>query len=263
MARDPGKGGSSLIRTLPRSASEIATLANWRLRLRSTNKRWLMSRIGIATALGMILLVTSSQAAPQLRMMLTSQLNPTATTANGGTPVFDVSVYAQTTGTQTSSANGDGGVSGLQFDLLSDGTGKAQPLQQGSDPAPSKAKLTWAPEITSNFNTILPLRTDAIAAQNPTANPPYAADGDLDAVGASFSDAAAFSDTTLGLNNFALLGTEQWELNTGNLFENLRLYIVGPTYYDFTKTQSNFMSNYLAGQYRSGQLVIPLSLEGS
>lgn len=199
-----------------------------------------MSKLAIAMSFTIMLLIENSQATPMLRMRVTSQPDPTAA-ASSGIPVWDISIYAQTSGTTSSVLDGDGGIAGLQFDLLSNRTGHTMPTSAGSGPLAARAKIAWSTEVSSNFNTINPVKRDAISDHNPTANPPYVSDGDLDALGASFSDNARFSDSSLGLADFQLIATEQWQANTSAfLDDSLRLYIVGPTYYNYAAPTTNF-----------------------
>src|SRR4051812_19591583 len=158
--------------------------------------RKLLSIMGAGAVLG--LAAASVNAAPLLSTSMTMAPNAAATAANGGIPVFDVNVFANTTGTQTDGS--DGGLAGFQFDILSDGTGKAAPLAAGAGPLAGKAKTTFSPTVSTNFATLTPQKTDATPAQNPTAVPPYVSDGDLDAPGGSFSD-AGFKSINFGVGN--------------------------------------------------------------
>jgi len=208
-----------------------------------------LATLGLAI-LGM---VGTAKAAPLLTVSATA-----TETATAG--VFDVKIFATVTGTATDAF--DGGLSGMQFDVLSDGTAKSLPLPNGGGGQAVRAKITWAPAIVGNFSLLTPSKTDAIPAQNPTAVPPYVSDGDLDAVGASFSDASSFSNTTLGLNASALIATEQWQLNAGQS-DTLRVHIITPTYYDDTATATGLQRSFLPGQYNTGNITVALGATGT
>jgi len=182
----------------------------------------------------------------------------TATPVAGQPGVFDVNVFANTTGTQTDGF--DGGLAGFQFDILSDGTSKCAPLAAGGGPLAGKTKTTFSPTVATNFSTLTPQKTDATPAQNPTAVPPYVADTDLDAPGGSFSD-SGFKKIDFGVGNTPqLIATEQWQLINGATGDTLRLYIVGPTYYNDGATATNFQTNYLPGQFASGTQTVAITV---
>jgi len=171
-----------------------------------------------------------------------------------GAGVFDVNVFANCTGTQTDGF--DGGLAGFQFDLLSVGTNKLAPLAAGGGPLAGKVKTTFSPSVATNFATLTPSKTDALPTQNPTAVPPYVADTDLDAPGGSFSD-SGFKSINFGFGGTPqLIATEQWQLINGATSDDLRLYIIGPTYYNDGATATNFQSNFLPGQFTSGNQTV-------
>jgi len=178
-----------------------------------------------------------------------------------GVGVFDVNVFANTTGTQSDGS--DGGLAGFQFDILSDGTNKVAPLAAGAGPLAGKVKTTFSPSVATNFSTLTPQKTDALPTQNPTAVPPYVADTDLDAPGGSFSD-AGFKSINFGFGNTPqLIATEQWQLINGATSDNLRLYIIGPTYYNDNASATNFQTSYLPGQFTSGTQTATIGTAGA
>jgi hypothetical protein len=159
------------------------------------------------------------------------------------TGLYNVAIQVQTSGTTNGSAGTDGGLSGAQFDVISDGTNLSAPLQNGPSGAnATRAKLTWDPLVTANFSLIAAQRTDALPAMNP-GNAHYTGDGDLDAVGASMSDAADNAGAPqIGFNGFQTVATEQWQLS-GTAADNLSLVVVSPLFYNnasATNGQSNF-----------------------
>lgn len=139
------------------------------------------------------------------------------------------------------------GIRGLQFDILSANIdGLCEPVATG--PGGVFAKITWSPtNIVGSFATIAPFRKDA-TVQPPGFTPAYPADPDtdLDALGASFSDSGnAFTKSDLGVNGFATVATEQWQLTNDGVAGFLNVYILGAQYYDFTNgTSPNFALDY-------------------
>src|SRR4051794_28303907 len=77
---------------------------------------------------------------------------PTLVSVSGNTSIWDVAIQAKTDTNQP--ATNSGGISGLQFDLLSI-TQNLVPVSAGVGPLASKVKTTFNPVISTNFNTIL------------------------------------------------------------------------------------------------------------
>src|SRR5437879_2115552 len=146
----------------------------------------MLKRAIVMTGLGLAVASIANGAA-----IITARLDVTPVT-NGSDGLWNVTVFAKADGTPS---NGDGGISGFQFDILStDIPGlKVFPSSQGGGPLAGKVKTTY--NITG-FTTQLPAKTDATPALNPTAVPPYVGpDGDLDGVGGSFFDTGSFTNT--------------------------------------------------------------------
>jgi len=145
----------------------------------------------------------------------------------------------------TTSDPTDGGISGVQFDILSDGTGKSASVAAApSGPNFGKSKITWAPALSTGFTLVTPAKRDAVPADN-SSNNKYNGDGDLDAVFGSFFDTGNFANTVIGKDQYALLATEDWTIPV-NQGDHLSLVLIAPTYYDFTATGSNFQRSVTA-----------------
>lgn len=168
--------------------------------------------------------------------------------------IFNVIVQAKADGTPSA---GDGGISGMQFDILSvDVPGlKVSPVPLAPS-GPNFGKVATTFNI-SGFSTQNPLKQDATPAVNPAANPPYVGpDGDFDALGGSFFDTGSFTNETVGKSGFQNIATEQWSVPAGSAGDHLRLYVVSPTYYDNSASSSNFQKNFDSATVVGGDVVI-------
>jgi hypothetical protein len=155
--------------------------------------------------------------------------------------IWHVQVLAHT---DNSAAGGDGGISGMGFDILSAGTGNAAPIPAATV-GPNAAKVKHAfGVITSGFSTIEATHTDAS-----TVKYPLDVDTDEDSIGGSFFDTSSFSNLHVGqtgqagtdAQGFSLIDTQDWKL-TGPA-EALNVFITSPTYYDFASS-NNFQTAY-------------------
>jgi hypothetical protein len=174
-------------------------------------------------------------------------LNPVDTgatvTLNGLTAhVYNIEVWAKTDQGETQAGNGDGGIRGFQFDILSNSNHTptdATAVPESGVPS-TKAKITFN---VPGFSTITPNKTDATASNGY----PLDTDTDQDAIGASISDPGVSSnDFILGqsghANYNAVLGnkvaTEVWDIvpPPAGSNETLNLFVKGGTYYDFSPT---------------------------
>lgn len=169
---------------------------------------------GCAVVLGFF--STSLQAATlEVRLVATP-----ANTPNIG--VYDVAIQVKSDVVQS----GAGGVSGMAFDVLSDGTLLSAPVIGANA---GKVKITYS---VPGFSTVTPNRQDTVQASHPS-NPAYAPDGDLDAITGSFADSQNFNNTTLGTAGFTTIATEQWSLSSPSIADHLSLFVYGAQYYDF------------------------------
>jgi hypothetical protein len=223
----------------------------------------------LASAVAALGLVVSVQAST-LTVSLKAVDLGTTSTLNGQTAHnYNIEVYVKSD--QGPVAGGDGGVVGLQYDILSDqvhtgADATAQPLLQ----APNKVNTAF-PASVSGFSKIAPTRVDASASNG------YATDADLDldAIGGSMSDAGNGSNNfTLGQGHSApddlgdLIATERWDAvpSTDPLLPNhLSLFIKGAQYYNFDQSASgtNFHSNFssvVANGVNLGTVPEPMSL---
>jgi len=157
--------------------------------------------------------------------------------------LWHVAIQVQSSST-TDGSQGDGGVSGMQFDILSDGHSKGSaPVPQGTGPNASKAKTVFGANITGGgFTTIIPAKRDAVQADN-ASNPAYASDTDLDAVFGSFFDTGSFINTQIGRGSFQTVATEDWTIPVGTT-DHLSMFVVSPTYYDFAAAGTNSQTGY-------------------
>ena len=131
---------------------------------------------------------------------------------------------------------GDGGVSGFQFDILSDGNNISAPVPlAATGPNFAKVKTTFAISSSDFATQLVPQKIDVGAAQGY----PNDTDTDLDAYAGSFADSnSGFTNTTLGQassGNGALIATEQWTIPDGQA-DHLSVFLTGPQYYDFSNT---------------------------
>jgi len=153
-------------------------------------------------------------------------------------------VAVQVSSGQTTSDNTDGGVSGVQFDIISAGHGKSSAAPQtASGPNFAKAKTTFN---VTGFTNVTPAKRDAVPADN-AGNALYDADGDLDAVFGSIFDTGNFANTTVGRNGlnpvFTTIATVDFTIPVGQT-DKLNLVLVGPQYYDFTAPAPSFQRAY-------------------
>ena len=103
--------------------------------------------------------------------------------------LYNVAIQVFSSNT-TSGVDGDGGLSGMRFDILSNGHGLSEPLSQG---LPNFVKTSFPPVIAfGGFSTFRPQLKDAVPADNP-GDPRYDQDGDLDAVAGASSTWLAVS----------------------------------------------------------------------
>jgi MYXO-CTERM domain-containing protein len=154
----------------------------------------------------------------------------------GGVQTWNVAIYARSSQGDSSPGAGDGGVSGFQFDILSDGHNISAPVPAASvGPNFAKVKTTFAISSADFATQLLPQKIDVGAAQGY----PNDTDTDLDAYAGSFADSnSGFTNTTLGKTASglgALIATEQWTVPDGQQ-DHLSLFLVGPQYYDFSNT---------------------------
>jgi hypothetical protein len=169
-------------------------------------------------ALARIVLIVSLIGFLSSHMVRASTLDAQLVVTPANTPntgLHNVAIQVQSIGTTDGTA-GDGGIAGLQFDIVSLGTNLVQPVEQivsGSRRSRVKTVFNLSP---SDFSLqALPLRTDAIPgfkALPPEFAPFYVADGDPDAVFGSFQDSSSQSNTTLGRSGMTTIATEQWQL---------------------------------------------------
>lgn len=161
---------------------------------------------------------------------MTAYLTATETATAG---IYDIGVYVS-----TDVATADGGVSGLQFDILSDGTNQSAPVPVGpTGPNALKAKITWALSPT-DFSFVAAQKKDATSALNPA----YVSDGDADLIGASMYDSSNFTNTSVGQNGAQLIATAQWQLTGPS--DHLSLYVIGAKYYNYDATSTNYQSAF-------------------
>jgi len=170
----------------------------------------------------------SIQAAPKGTLDL--RMNVTETSAGSG--VYDVQIQGRATGT-ANAGQGDGGLSDLQFNITSNGTGKVNAVAAGVGPLAGKSKITWDPAVTGGFSTVNPNRSDAAPA-----------DGDFDVVGGAFFDSNNFTKTDLAVGAFQTLATVQFTLAPGQN-DVLHLTPSNVQYYDFINgTSPNFRGTF-------------------
>jgi hypothetical protein len=208
----------------------------------------IMRKLSLIAAAGLGLMAAGSAHAAAI---CTAQLlvQPTADPT-----IFNVLIQAKADGTPAGPDNG--GISGMQFDVLSvDVPGlKVSPVPLAPS-GPNFGKVATTFNI-SGFSTQNPLKQDATPAVNPTANPPYVGpDGDFDALGGSFFDTGAFTNENVGKSGFQTIATEQWSVPAGNS-DHLRLYVISPTYYDNSASTSNFQKNFDSVAVQGGDVLI-------
>jgi len=164
-----------------------------------------------------------------------------------GSNLFDINIYghsdAPTSGVAAGAGAVDGGIAGLQFDLLSTGSSLITPVA-GAFPNTTKVQTTFGPNVAPNFGIkILPDRVDA----GPPAYPADV-DSDLDALNGSFADTGTANGMlNLGKNSSNggkgdLLATERWLLN--GVSDTLTAKIIGPQYFNFDNSTNNSRSNF-------------------
>lgn len=147
----------------------------------------------------------------------TLELRLVADDLGGG--LYDVAVQAKVTGTTT--AFDGGGLSEIQWDIISDGVGQSAPVPRGPNPPlVNQPTLTWDPVIASNFSTV----NGSIGDRD--------GDGDIDQRAAAFFDTNNFSKTDLAIADFATIATVQWQL-TGDSDHLSLSNIIGTQWYDF------------------------------
>lgn len=160
---------------------------------------------------------------------------------------FDINIYghsdAPTSGVAAGAGAVDGGIAGLQFDILSAGANLITPVA-AAFPNTTKVQTTFGPQVAPNFGIkILPDRTDAGAPAYPAD-----ADTDLDALNGSFADTGtANNKLDLGKNSNNggkgdLLATERWLLNGAG--DTLNPNIIGAQYFNFDNSGNNFRNNF-------------------
>jgi hypothetical protein len=182
---------------------------------------------------------------------------PSAASGNGVGGIWTVQVQVQTSAT-TSGAGGDGGVSGAQFDILSEGHGVSQAVPAAaSGPNFGKVLTTWDASITGGgFGLLAPAKLDATQALAP-GDARYVSDTDFDGLGASFSDpTAAGTHNQIGYNltgtNWQTIVTESFTIPAGQT-DKLDLNVIGPLYYDFANTAQNFQTAFTTINTAQGQ----------
>lgn len=197
----------------------------------------------LASAVAALGLATAAHAST---IFVTLNAVDTGTTAllNGVTAkVWNVEVYAKTDQGETAPGNGDGGIRGFQFDILSatDSLVATSGIAPQAGVPATRAQTTFS--APAGYTTFFPQRVDAGATNG------YATDTDtdFDAIGGSLSDPAlsassfdlgkGFSAGQLGTK----IATEVWQA-VGN--QQLNLFVKGPTYYDFTNTGNGSQSNF-------------------
>jgi hypothetical protein len=157
-------------------------------------------------------------------------------TVNG---IYSIDIQVQSlAGTALGTAQ-DGGIFGMQFDVISSDTGNIAPLQQSTIGGnATKVKTTFNISAQNFGIQTLPTRRDAVPADNQLGAawaPFYVSDGDLDGVFGSFADGSNNEgNTTLGNGGFVSVATEQWKLTDPTKGSALSLVVVGSQYYDFT-----------------------------
>jgi hypothetical protein len=159
--------------------------------------------------------------------------------------LWHVAIQVQAQG--TSAAQG-GGVAGMQFDVISKGTNISTPVPNGTSGANLNRVKTVYSIQAADFGVLrIPDKLNATPANNQLGAafaPYYVDDGDLDALGGSFADSnQSQSNTTLGMNGFQTIATEDWTVPIGQS-EGLSLLVVAPLYYDFSATATNGLVAY-------------------
>jgi len=203
-------------------------------------------RTVLAAAIASLGLAVSSQAST---IFVKLKINDTgATNAVTGMHIYNVQVFGRTDQLETAPGNGDGGIAGFQFDILSNNNTDAVsvnnasiPQAAGVGPNANKVKTTFDPAVSSNFTTQLPNREDGSALNG------YASDTDtdIDAPGGSFFS-TGFNKTDLGKassGDGALIATEVWESNPAQN-DSLNVFVKGAQFYDFNNTANNFRTNF-------------------
>jgi hypothetical protein len=173
---------------------------------------------------------TAVRAAP----MGTLDLRLVATAANTpDTGLYNIQIQARATGTGTA-GQGDGGLSDLQFNITSNGAGKATSVAAGTGPLAGKSKVTWDPAVTGAFSTVNPNRSDAAPA-----------DGDQDVVGGAFFDSNNFTKTDLAVGAFQTIATVQFQLLIPSAGETVHITPSNGQYYDFVNgVAPNFRNTF-------------------
>jgi len=200
-----------------------------------------------AIAIG-LLAVSAQGAALQVRL----QATPANGTGSDG--LWNVTLQAHTDTPE--------GIKGMQMDLLSTKDSVSVPVAAGAGPLAGKAKTTF--NITG-FSTITPNKLDATAALGY----PGDTDTDLDALGASFSDANNFTNTTVGVGapgTWTTIFVQQWQLINGNpgTTDFLTPSIIGAQYYDFTNGVSpDFAFSYAGANVTTAGIQIGITPEPS
>jgi len=213
-------------------------------------------------------LLVGSMASMAQAATLSLQLQ--ATVVNAATGLYDVKILASTdtsqpTGGPLTDADGlpgipGGGIAVFQSDLLSLGNGLSAPVQAGT-----KANITWASSVAA-FTKIAPVRADVGA---PTQGAGYyvdnnidsAPDLDLDGIGATFSTSDYSSvPNDVGTAGFTLISTQRWQLTNPTVGDSLKLYLVGPRWYDFINGTGNDHTNTYGNEaaLRAGALTVAL-----
>jgi hypothetical protein len=217
----------------------------------------------LASAVAALGFAVSTQASTLTVTLKTTDTGQVVTDSQGKSAhVFTVDVYAKSNQAATS-AGGDGGFSGFQFDILSQannvaGSGFAIPEVQAGPPG--KAKTTFN---VPGFTTLTPNRVDADATNGYAGigGQPADTDTDLDSIGGSFFDAGNTSNTfNLGQDQAANGGlgyrvaTETWD---GNASDFLQVFVKGAQYYDFTNDANNFHTDFTSVVANGAFVTIP------
>ena len=163
-------------------------------------------------------------------------LVPTLASDSGGIQTYNIGIFARSGQGASAVGAGDGGVSGFQFDILSDGNNISAPVPlAATGPNFAKVKTTFAISSADFATQLIPQKIDV----GPTQGYPQDTDTDLDAYAGSFADSnSGFTNTTLGQassGNGALIATEQWTIPDGQA-DHLSVFLTGPQYYDFSNT---------------------------
>lgn len=158
-------------------------------------------------------MATVAMAAPKLSVKLDA--------ADAGAGVWNVTVSAKITGTST--VDGDGGISGFQFDVapvsVTGGVNAVAP--KNKPPVATKVDTTFNSVITGNGFTVI--SAGAIQTQG---------DGQKFAKGASFTDIQSYGKTDIGTTGYQAIAVQKWIVTTGGA--TLDLNIVGPQYFNFS-----------------------------